>query len=337
MNIIFLLFSQLVPKGTFFIALWFLLTFPSVFCSHDIIESALKHIRFVVSKSRCRKLFSELTSADLSVPFDEFPFFSWAFPMPFSVRFFPNMLATPFPFLPLDLFCFFFFPDFILISPFSSGHVWMWELDCEESWVPKNWCFWTAVLEKTLESPLDCKEIQPVHPKGDQSWVSTGRTDVEAESPILWPPDLKSWFIGKDPDAGKDWGQEEKGMPEDEIDGWMVSSTHWTWVWVDYGSWDGQGGLACCGSWGRKESDRTERLNWTEQYKFLNNILNTIIWKMNLVGFFWKSFSLLTWYREISPSRGTDCFSEELTLLEIKPLFFKCVLRESYVKILIAI
>jgi len=120
-------------------------------------------------------------------------------------------------------------------------------------------------------------------------------------------------------------------------DGWMASSIRWTRVWVDYGRWDGQGGLACCGSWGRKESDRTERLNWTEQYKFLNNILNTIIWKMNLVGFFWKSFSLLTWYREISPSRGTDCFSEELTLLEIKPLFFKCVLRESYVKILIAI
>ena len=190
MNIIFLLFSQLVPKGTFFIALWFLLTFPSVFCSHDVIESALKQVRFVVSKSRCRRLFSELTSADLSAPFDEFLFFSWAFPMPFSVRFFPKMLATPFPFLPLDLFCFFFFPDFILISPLSSGHVWMWELDCEGSWVPKNWCFWTAVLEKTLESPLDCKEIQPVHPKGDQSWVSIGRTDVEAESPILLPPDL---------------------------------------------------------------------------------------------------------------------------------------------------
>ena len=108
MNIIFLLFSQLVPKGTFFIALWFLLTFPSVFCSHDVIESALKQVRFVVSKSRCRRLFSELTSADLSAPFDEFLFFSWAFPMPFSVRFFPKMLATPFPFLPLDLFFFLF-------------------------------------------------------------------------------------------------------------------------------------------------------------------------------------------------------------------------------------
>ena len=106
---------------------------------------------------------------------------------------------------------------------FSSGHVWMWALDCKESWVPKNWCFWTVVLEKTLESPLDCKEIQPVHPKGDQSWVFIGRTDVEAETPILLPPDVKSWLIEKDPDAGKDWGQEEKGMTEDEMVGWH----HW--------------------------------------------------------------------------------------------------------------
>ena len=95
---------------------------------------------------------------------------------------------------------------------FSSRHVWMWELDCEESWAPKNWCFWTVVLEKTLESPLDCKEIQPVHPKGDQSWVFTGRTDAEAETPVLWPSHAKSWLIGKDPDAGKDWGREEKGQ-----------------------------------------------------------------------------------------------------------------------------
>ena len=106
---------------------------------------------------------------------------------------------------------------------FSSGHVWMWELDCEESWTPKNWCFWTVVLEKTLESPLDCKEIQPVHPEGDQSWVFIGRTDAEAETPILWPPHVKSWLIGKDPDAGRDWGQEEKGMTEDEMAGWH----HW--------------------------------------------------------------------------------------------------------------
>ena len=102
---------------------------------------------------------------------------------------------------------------------FSSSHVWMWELDYKESWVPKNWGFWTVVLEKTLESPLDCKEIQPVHPKGDHSWVFIGGTDVEAETAVLWSPDVKSWLIGKVPDAGKDWGQ-EKGMTEDEMVGW---------------------------------------------------------------------------------------------------------------------
>ena len=102
---------------------------------------------------------------------------------------------------------------------FSSSHVWMWELGYKESWVPKNWCFWTVVLEKALESPLDCKEIQPVHLKGNQSWIFIGRTDVEAKTPILWSPDAKSWLIGKDPDAGKDWRQEEKGTTEDEIDG----------------------------------------------------------------------------------------------------------------------
>ena len=103
---------------------------------------------------------------------------------------------------------------------FSSGHVWMWELDYKESWAPKNWCFWTVVLEKTLESPLDCKEIQPVHFKEDESWVFIRRTDVEAETPILWPPDVKSSLTGKDPDAGKDWGQEEKGTSEDEMVWW---------------------------------------------------------------------------------------------------------------------
>ena len=105
-------------------------------------------------------------------------------------------------------------------SHLSTSHVWMWELDCEESWAPKNWCFWTVVLEKTLESPLDCKEIQPVLPKGNQSWVFIGRTDVEADTPILWPPDAKSWLFWKDPDAGKDWGQKEKETTEDEMVGW---------------------------------------------------------------------------------------------------------------------
>ena len=103
---------------------------------------------------------------------------------------------------------------------FSSSRVWMWELDYKESLVPKNWCFWTVVLEKTLESPLDCKEIQPIHPKGNQSWIFIGKTDAEAETPILWPPDAKSWLIWKDPDAGKDWWQEEKGTTEDDVVGW---------------------------------------------------------------------------------------------------------------------
>ena len=103
---------------------------------------------------------------------------------------------------------------------FSSGHVCMWELDCEEVWAPKKWCFWTVVLEKTLASPFDCKEIQPVHPKGDQSWVFIERTDVEAETPILWPPHSKCWLIGKDPDAGREWGKEEEGTTEDEMTGW---------------------------------------------------------------------------------------------------------------------
>ena len=139
----------------------------------------------------------------------------------------------------------------------------MWELDCEESWAPKNCCFWTVVLEKTLECPLDCKEIQQVHSKGDQSWVFIGRTDAEGETPILWPPHVKSWLMGKDPDAGRDWGQEEKGMTEDKMAGWH----HWLdaheFGWTP-GAGDVQEGLACCNSWGCKESDTTEWLNWTE-------------------------------------------------------------------------
>ena len=135
----------------------------------------------------------------------------------------------------------------------------MWELDCEESWVLKNWCFWAVVLEKTLES----QEIQPVHPKGDQSWVFIGRTDVEAETPILWPPDVKSWLIWRDPDAGKDWGHEEKGMTEDEMVGWHHQLDGHEFGWTP-GVGYGQGGLVCCSSWGHKESDTTEWLNWTE-------------------------------------------------------------------------
>ena len=119
---------------------------------------------------------------------------------------------------------------------FSSSHVWIRELDYKESWALKNWYFWTVVLEKILASPLDCKEIQPVPPKGSQSWIFIGRTDAEAEIPILWPPDVKSWLIWKDPDAGKDWGQKEKGGDRG-WDGWMASLTQWTWVWVNSGSW----------------------------------------------------------------------------------------------------
>ena len=137
----------------------------------------------------------------------------------------------------------------------------MWELDCEESWVPKNWCFWTVVLENTPESPLDFKEIQPVHPKGDQSWVFIGRTDAEAETLILWPPHVKSWLIGKDPDGGRDWEQEEKRTTEDEMAGWHHQLDGHEFEWT-LGIGDGQGGLACCNSWGRKESDMTEQLNW---------------------------------------------------------------------------
>ena len=146
---------------------------------------------------------------------------------------------------------------------FSSGHVWMWELDYKEGWALKNWCFWTVVLEKTLESPLDCKEIKSVHPKGNQSWVFIGRTDIEAETPILWPPDVMSWLTGKAPGAGKDWGQEEKGTAEDEIVGWH----HWFnghEFEQALGDGDGHGSLVCCSPWSHKELDMTERLNWTE-------------------------------------------------------------------------
>ena len=173
---------------------------------------------------------------------------------------------------------------------FPSSHVWMWELDCEESWALKNWCLWTVVLEKkTLESPLDCKEIQPVHSKGDQSWVFFGRTDAEDETLILWPPHAKSWLIGKDSDAGRDWGQEEMGTTEDEMAGWH----HWLdgceseWT---LGVGDGQRGLVCCDSWGHKSwtrlSDWTE-LNWTEHilnaYYNPSNITNSLCASSHLI------------------------------------------------------
>ena len=139
----------------------------------------------------------------------------------------------------------------------------MRELDCEESRAPKNWCFWTVVLEKTLESPLDCKEIQLVHSKGDQPWVFFGRNDAKTETLVLWPPHAKSWLIGKDSDAGRDWGQEEKGMTEDEVTGWHHRPDGREFEWT-LGDGDGQRGLVCYDSWGHKQSDMTERLNWTE-------------------------------------------------------------------------
>ena len=135
----------------------------------------------------------------------------------------------------------------------------MWELDCKKSWALKNWCLWTVVLGKTLESPLDCKEIQPVYPEGDQSWVFIGRTDAEAETPILWPPDAKSWLTRKDLDAGKDWRQ-EKGTTKDEMVGWHHQLNGHEFGWTP-GVGDGQGGLVCCSPWGRKESDTRTELN----------------------------------------------------------------------------
>ena len=151
---------------------------------------------------------------------------------------------------------------------FPSSHVWMWESDHKEGRVPKNWCFRTVVLQKTLESPLNGKEIKPVNPKGNQPWTLIGRTDAEAA--ILWPPDVKSWLIREDPDAGKDWRQEEKGTTEGETAGWHRQHGGQEFEQAP-GDGEGQGGLVCCGPWGRKESDTTEPLNNREQ---LNMDLN---------------------------------------------------------------
>ena len=151
---------------------------------------------------------------------------------------------------------------------FSSGHVWMWELDYKKSWAPKNWCFWTVLLEKTLESPLDCKEIQPVHPKGDQSWVFIGRIDFEAETPIAFRHRCEELTHLKRPDAGKDWGQKEKGTTKDE----MASPTQWTWVWVDSGSlwWTGRPGMLQFMGSQRVGHDWAAELNWITLKVFQN-------------------------------------------------------------------
>ena len=186
----------------------------------------------------------------------------------------------------------------------------LWELYYKKSWASKNWCFWTVLLEKTLESPLNCKEIQPVHPKGDQSWVFIVRTDVEAETPVLWPPHVKSWLIRKDPDAGREWGQEEKGTTEDEMAGWHHRLNGHESEWTP-GAGDGQEGLACCGLWGRKESDTTERLNWTDAGSWLLCMgfsscgLGLLVgfsccgaWALELVDL------VAVWHAEFSQTRG---------------------------------
>ena len=158
----------------------------------------------------------------------------------------------------------------LLIRTKTTVRVWMWELEYKQSWGPKNWCFWTVVLEKTLERPLNCKEIKPVNPKGNQSWIFIGRTDAEAEAPILWPPDVKNWVTGKGPDAGKDWRWKEKGMTEDEMVGWHHQLDGQEF---EQAPADGQGSLACSSPWGRKESDTTECLNWNVDQKTFRQFL----------------------------------------------------------------
>ena len=150
----------------------------------------------------------------------------------------------------------------------------MWELDYKKSWVLKNWCLWTVLLEKTLESPLDCKKIQPVHPEGNQSWIFIRRTDAEAETPIFWPPDAKDWLIGKDPDAGKDWRQEKKGMTEDEMVGWHHRLNGHEFEQA-LGVGAGQGSLVCCSPWGRRvRHDWATELNWIPKNEIMSPIRN---------------------------------------------------------------
>ena len=187
---------------------------------------------------------------------------------------------------------------------FSSGHGWMWELDCEESWVLKNWCFWTVVLEKTLEGPLDCKEIHPVQPKGVLSWVFIGSIDAETETPILWPLHAKSWLIGKYPDAGMVWGQEEKGTTEDELAGWHHQLNGHEFKWTPRVG-DGHGSLAYCDSWGRKV-----RHNWATELNFYLSALT-----FNILKFLKHEISNLT-----------DRFTVAVNIQQYSGIFRQCVL-----------
>ena len=160
---------------------------------------------------------------------------------------------------------------------FSSSHVQIWELDHKEGWVPKNWCFRSVVLEKTLEGPLDCKEIKPVNSKGNQPWIFIGRTDAKAEASVLWPPDAKNQLTGKDPDARKDWGQEEKGATEDEMVGWHHQLNGHEFDQTP-GDGEGQGNLALCGPWGRKELDTTRAVKRRQHYHsyYLTRLCNSL-------------------------------------------------------------
>ena len=193
----------------------------------------------------------------------------------------------------------------------------MWELDHKEGWVPENWCFWTVVLEKTLESPLDCKEIQPVHSKGDQPWVFNGRTNTEAEASIFWPPDATNWLIGKDPDAGKDWRWEEKGTTEDEMVGWH----HWLKGHESeqaLGVGDGQGSLACCSPWGHRVGHNwVTELNWVILDCQMAWCLCLPEWPSAWANFFSSQPSAYAPNQQILGTLVIDCFlaSPQLTPL----------------------
>ena len=208
----------------------------------------------------------------------------------------------------------------------------MWELDYKESWAPKNWCFWTVVLEKTLESPLDCKEIKPVHPKGDQSWVFIGMTDGEA--PKLWPPDAKKCLIVKDPVTGKDWRQEEKGMTEDEMAGWHHRLDGHEFE-ETLGVGDGQGGLACCSPWGRKEwVTRLSDWTWTGDVQgspvgpVAISSSAVIVYEMNLEK--WlnisKPYLLSTWFSSVCPNFTAFCKIREYSWPQSQKYFQRLTL-----------